>query len=74
MTVLQGMTQEEAASRVGISLSGMKSRVQRGRGKLRNLFEACCKIELDVRGKPIDVEKREEDCLCEPSGSGTDRE
>jgi RNA polymerase sigma-70 factor (ECF subfamily) len=48
---LEGLTIREAASMVGISLSGMKSRVQRGRARLRELFEQCCEIELDARGR-----------------------
>ena len=47
---LEGTTQQEAARRAGVSLSGMKSRVQRGRQQLREVFEACCRIDLDRRG------------------------
>jgi RNA polymerase sigma-70 factor (ECF subfamily) len=47
---LEGATQQEAAERAGVSLSGMKSRVQRGRQQLRTLLEACCRIDLDRRG------------------------
>jgi RNA polymerase sigma-70 factor (ECF subfamily) len=43
---------------VGISISGMKSRVQRGRVQLRELFERCCEIAVDVRGKPTDFTPR----------------
>lgn len=48
----------EAAEREAISISGMKSRVQRGRRLLRELFEACCEIALDTRGKPTDFAPR----------------
>jgi RNA polymerase sigma-70 factor, ECF subfamily len=48
---LEGKTAKEAAEMVGISVSGMKSRVQRGRTQLRGLFETCCQIALDARGK-----------------------
>ncbi len=47
---LEGATQLEAAQRAGVSLSGMKSRVQRGRQQLRAVLEACCRIDLDRRG------------------------
>lgn len=50
LTELQGVTQVEAARRAGISISGMKSRVQRGREQLKNMLLECCEIELDVRG------------------------
>ncbi|MEM1348738.1 MAG: RNA polymerase sigma factor SigZ [Myxococcota bacterium] len=58
LTELQGVTQVEAASRVGISTSGMKSRVQRGRRQLRGLIEECCHVEVDRRGAVIDFEPR----------------
>ena len=48
---LEGVTTREAADMVGISVSGMKSRVQRGREQLRRLFEQCCEIAVDARGK-----------------------
>lgn len=55
---LEGKTAKEAAEMVGISVSGMKSRVQRGRMRLRELFDQCCEIALDVRGKPTDFTPR----------------
>jgi RNA polymerase sigma-70 factor (ECF subfamily) len=58
LTELQGLTQSEAARQVGVSLPGMKSRVQRARARLRELLESCCEIELDTRGSIIDVEPR----------------
>ena len=60
LTDLQGLTQKEAAERLGVSLSGMKSRVQRGRAKLREAFDACCHIALDTRGGVVDYEPRGE--------------
>lgn len=58
MSELEGITQAEAARRAGISVSGMKSRVQRGRAQLRELLDDCCDIEQDIRGAIIDVEPR----------------
>ena len=57
-TELEGLTQAEAARRAGLSLPGMKSRVQRARAQLRELLEGCCDIELDARGAIVDVEPR----------------
>ncbi|MEO7732128.1 MAG: sigma-70 family RNA polymerase sigma factor [Kofleriaceae bacterium] len=59
---LEGLTVREAAEMVGISVSGMKSRVQRGRAQLRQLFDECCEIALDVRGKVIDYTPRPRPC------------
>ena len=55
---LEGLTIRAAADLAGVSVSGMKSRVQRGREKLRALFERCCEIALDARGKVTDVTPR----------------
>lgn len=58
LTELEGLTQREAAEMLGITLSGMKSRVQRGRAQLREALEACCEIALDARGKVVGCERR----------------
>ena len=49
MVELDGCSQVAAAARLGVALSTLKSRVQRGRAQLRELLEACCAIELDPR-------------------------
>lgn len=59
---LQDLTIREAAEIVNVSVSGMKSRVQRGRAQLRQLFEECCEIALDARGKVIDYTPRPRPC------------
>lgn len=58
LTELEGLTQKEAAEQLGISHSGMKSRVQRGREKLRAELEQCCKITLDARQRVTECEAR----------------
>ncbi len=55
----EGITQREVASRLGLSLSGAKSRVQRGRKMLREVLLKCCRVELDRRGGVVDYEARE---------------
>jgi RNA polymerase sigma-70 factor (ECF subfamily) len=55
LTELRGLTQQEAAEIAGVSLSGMKSRVQRGRRLLRAMFEECCHLTIDRRGRVIDA-------------------
>jgi RNA polymerase sigma-70 factor, ECF subfamily len=56
MIDLDGLSQADAAERAGVSLSGMKSRVQRGRRKLAELLGQCCTMTLDGRGVPMDYE------------------
>ncbi len=55
---VQGLTQGEVGARLGLSLSGAKSRVQRGRDKLKDLLLKCCHFELDRRGNVIDYQPR----------------
>ena len=58
LTELQGLTQRAAAEMLGVSLSGMKPRVQRGREKIREMFEECCQISVDCRGRVVECESR----------------
>jgi RNA polymerase sigma-70 factor (ECF subfamily) len=58
LTELQGMTQKDAAEMLGISLSGMKSRVQRGRQQIQEMLLACCDIGIDARGRVMSYERR----------------
>lgn len=58
---LEGLTNKEAASRLGISVAGMKSRVQRGRRHLKKMLDDCCLIELDSRRGVSDFELRHPD-------------
>ncbi|MGH7596922.1 MAG: RNA polymerase sigma factor SigZ [bacterium] len=51
---IEGLTQQQVAARQGLSLSGAKSRVQRGRQMLKTMFLECCQIERDRRGGVMD--------------------
>lgn len=61
---LEGLTAREAADMVGISVSGMKSRVQRGRAQLREMLDACCEIAVDSRGRVTDFAARPPAAPC----------
>jgi RNA polymerase sigma-70 factor (ECF subfamily) len=64
----EGLSQKELAERLGISLSGAKSRVQRGRKMLRELLLLCCHFEFDRLGKVIDYYPRCECCTGDSCG------
>lgn len=61
LTEYQGLTQRELAEKLGLSLSGAKSRVQRAREKLKTMLLDCCHFEFDRRGKVIDYQPK---CGC----------
>lgn len=70
MVEFDGLTQVEAAARLGLSVSGMKSRVQRARTHLRSALDDCCPVALDRRGGVISYESRADNCRsCAPSAS-----
>lgn len=62
LTELHGLTQAEAAERLGLSVTAVKSRVRRGRALLEKALRACCHIELDARGKVMAYAARSCDC------------
>jgi RNA polymerase sigma-70 factor, ECF subfamily len=64
LTEIGGLTQAEAAERLGLSLSGMKSRVQRGRQQLRQVLVECCEVEFDARGDVGEYRPRRGACDC----------
>jgi RNA polymerase sigma-70 factor (ECF subfamily) len=62
MVEFDGVTQIAAARRLGLSVSGMKSRVQRARLRLRSALDDCCRVALDRRGGVVDYEGRGTQC------------
>jgi RNA polymerase sigma-70 factor, ECF subfamily len=63
MSEIEGLSQAEVAQRLSISLSGAKSRVQRGRAKLREALVACCQFEFNRDGKIVGYRKIGPDCV-----------
>jgi RNA polymerase sigma-70 factor (ECF subfamily) len=79
LTSLEGLTQADAAKRAGVSVSGMKSRVQRGREQLRQMLVRCCEIDVDARGGVSDFHLRfdgacgeSEPGACHPKAPASD--
>lgn len=62
LTELKGMSQIKLAEHLKISYSGAKSRVQRGREKLKELFLECCHIEADRFGNIVNYHVRPKCC------------
>jgi RNA polymerase sigma-70 factor (ECF subfamily) len=70
LSEIKGFTQRQASTRVGVTLSGMKSRVQRARRKLKAMLLDCCRIELDRRGGIVGHEPRDGACDCAAGTEG----
>ena len=66
LSELQGLTQQATATRLGLSLSGAKSRVQRARRMLQDRVLQCCRIEFDSSGGIVDYVRRD----CPPDEDG----
>jgi RNA polymerase sigma-70 factor (ECF subfamily) len=64
LTEVEGATQAEAAARLGLSVSGLKTRVQRARGRLKDLLLDCCHVELDRRRGVTGYRSRRGPCEC----------
>lgn len=65
LSEIEGLTQKEVATRLGLSLSGAKSRVQRGREKLRQRLFECCDIETGRSGIiGYEVRDKKRGCGC----------
>lgn len=58
LTDIEGATQADAAAGLGLSVSAMKSRVQRGRDKLKQALHRCCEIEVDSTGRLVEFAPR----------------
>lgn len=56
MAEFDGLPQQKIAQEQGLSLSGAKSRIQRGRKLLKKLLLECCRIEFDHQGRVFNYE------------------
>lgn len=68
LTELEGLTQQEMGKKLGLSVSGAKSRIQRGRAKLKDMLLNCCHIEFDRFGNVLDYQPIDQPCrFCPPT-------
>ncbi|MDZ4255830.1 MAG: sigma factor-like helix-turn-helix DNA-binding protein, partial [Sulfuritalea sp.] len=47
---IEGMTQKDYAARLGLSLPGAKSRLQRARARLKARLTVACQVSFDAGG------------------------
>ena len=68
LTDLGKLSQVEAAEIVGLSVPGMKARVQRARAQVHELLTGCCEVALDDSRHITDV-RRTGPCACAPESA-----
>jgi RNA polymerase sigma-70 factor (ECF subfamily) len=66
---VQELPQQEIATRLGLSLPGAKSRIQRGRAMLKDLFQQCCTVDLDGRGRVMECNPKPNQSICGDCGT-----
>jgi RNA polymerase sigma-70 factor (ECF subfamily) len=54
LTEFEGLTQKDMGQKLGLTVSGAKSRVQRAKGQMKDLLLDCCQFNLDRRGHVLD--------------------
>ncbi len=69
LTDLGELTQRDASRELGLSHSGVKSRVQRGRVQLKQAIERCCAVERDASGQVTDVVPHDGRRRCNGEGA-----
>lgn len=64
---IKGIKQKDLAEKYSMAYPSMRSRVQRGRERLKQLFYNCCHIETDRLGNVLEAQSRN-DCAgpCTP--------
>jgi len=55
LTELDGRTHQEAASALGLSFAATRERVRRGRQKIRDTFDECCRVAFVVSYMAMNV-------------------
>jgi len=57
-----GVSQQEIANEELLSISGAKSRIQRGRQQLKEMMTNCCDLEFDRRGNITSCDSKQSGC------------
>jgi RNA polymerase sigma-70 factor, ECF subfamily len=67
---LNGIKQKDLAEKYNMPYVSLRSRVQRGREKLKNMLIQCCSLELDSKGNLLEI-NRQKPCGMGNSPSAT---
>ena len=61
---LNNQSQKQYAEKLGVSYSTLKSRVQKSRGLLKQVFDDCCHFKIDKRGNVYDYDEKTKITRC----------
>jgi RNA polymerase sigma-70 factor, ECF subfamily len=67
MYEIEELPQSDIAERLHLSLSGAKSRIQRGRRQLKKMLHECCRLERDSRGNILECSPNSAEACAEKS-------
>lgn len=59
---IDGVSQKDYAQQHDIKYSTLKSRVQKSRNTLHDLFKQCCHLTLDKKGNLVDYQRKGKTC------------
>jgi len=59
---IEGMSQKDYAQSHDVKYSTLKSRVQRSRERLNDLFKECCDFSVDQQGGIVDFQRKKKRC------------
>ncbi len=64
LSEIEGKTQKELSEKENLSLSGAKSRVQRGRLLLKSMLNDCCQMEFNKNNQFVSYDSKTRKCDC----------
>jgi RNA polymerase sigma-70 factor (ECF subfamily) len=65
LSEIEDLPQKKVAEIMSLSVSGAKSKIQRGRKKIKAMLTDCCEIELDTKNRITSFDcSKDSDKLC----------
>lgn len=68
LSEFEGISQKEIAAQLNMNYVTVRSKIQRGRKKLKGLFSDCCAVIQGGKGSILEIQRKgdasEDDCCC----------
>lgn len=72
LSEIEGKSQKELSETLGINYVTLRSKVQRGRDKIKKMIFDACEIELDAAGRFVDCTPKPNAPVCYPGSDCSD--